>query len=61
MKEKKSVGKKETKGERREEETKGEEEMNGEGREEYDWKYVLVIAELKCVKNLMELNSRVLL
>jgi len=55
------VGKKETKGERREEETKGEEEMNGEGREEYDWKYVLVIAELKCVKNLMELNSRVLL
>jgi len=46
---------KEKKGEGRENETKGD------GRKEYDWKYVPVIAELKCVKGLTDLNKTVVL
>ena len=52
----KSTGKeKEKKDEGRGEETKGE------GRKEYDWKYVHVIAELKCVQGLIDLNPKVVL
>ena len=56
--------KKGKKGRGKKKEKKGEgtgEEAKGEGREEYDWKYVQVIAELKCVRGLMDLNPKVVL
>ena len=62
---KKGAGKKKgKKGGGKEKEKKGEErreETKGEGRKEYDWKYVHVIAELKCVRGLMDLNPKVVL
>jgi len=36
-------------------------ETKGDGRKEYDWKYVQVIAELKCVQGRMDLNPKVVL